>query len=200
MTLLGWVQEEILVGVRHLEEAGGAYRREGRLAPHDQELGRGRTHVDGRGLSRLQHRREVGRGVVEEIHLPAPSRSLLRPVERGGRIAHDGPGPVERGSREPLVPQPQVVAARRPVEQQQHPRVDHAEIGRARNRPQDRATVDADEQRDPRPAPPRARPGDDRARSSAASPRASAAAPPGSRLRPPARSGSRPGRRSGPRA
>src|SRR5437879_12936051 len=59
--LLRRVDEEVIVGVRHLENVGAGDRRQRRLALEHDELGRGRAHVPGRGGSCL----------LEEIDLVA---------------------------------------------------------------------------------------------------------------------------------
>src|SRR5947208_15907462 len=52
--LLRRVDEEVIVGVRHLENVGAGDRRQRRLALEHDELGRGRAHVYGRDGSCLE--------------------------------------------------------------------------------------------------------------------------------------------------
>ena len=147
--LLRRIEEEVGVGVRHLENVGGGDRRQGGLALEHDELGRDAAHVDGGDRPRLEELLQGRRRVVEQVHLLALDGRLLGRLERGRRVGRRPPWPVELGSREPPIHQPQVVFVRRPIEEEQHPRVDHPQEAGARDLPQHRLAIDAHEQRGP---------------------------------------------------
>ncbi len=75
--LLRCIEEEVVVGVRHLEDVCGGNRRQHGLAPEHDELRRDRAHVDGRDHPCLEPLPQFGRRIVEQIDLSALNGRLF---------------------------------------------------------------------------------------------------------------------------
>ena len=77
VVLLRRIEEEVVVGIRHLEDVGVGDRRQGGLTPEHDELCRDRAHVDRWDGPCLEELLEFGGRLVEQINLPALDGRVL---------------------------------------------------------------------------------------------------------------------------